>query len=61
MSGAESAPGIHGGIKPAFVSRTIPDAWARASAAVVSENGAMPPSRWQVAHFASRIGATSRL
>ena len=30
-------------------------------AAVVSGNGAMPPIRWQEAHLASRIGATSRL
>src|SRR6478609_7105932 len=58
---AESGPGIHGGIKPAFVMRTIPAACALASAAVVSENGAIPPRRWHEAHFASRIGATSRL
>ena len=61
MIGAESSPGIHGGIRPAFVRRTMPAACALASAAVVSENGAMPPSRWHEAHLASRIGATSRL
>src|SRR4051812_4538199 len=61
MIAAESSPGIHGGISPAFVIRTIPAACALASAAVVSENGAIPPSRWHDAHFASRIGATSRL
>jgi len=60
MIGAESLPGIHGGIRPAFVSRTIPAACDCASPAVVSENGAMPPSRWHDAHFESRIGATSR-
>ena len=61
MIGAESSPGIQGGISPAFVSWTMPAACALASAAVVKENGAIPPSRWQEAHFASRIGATSRL
>jgi hypothetical protein len=60
MIAAESLPGIHGGINPAFVMRTIPDACAFASAAVVSANGAIPPSRWHDAHFVSRIGATSR-
>src|SRR6478752_214645 len=60
-SGAESRPGIHGGISPAFVIRTMPAACALASAAVVNENGAIPPIRWQEAHLASRIGATSRL
>ena len=29
MIGAESGPGIHGGISPAFVIRTIPAACAR--------------------------------
>ena len=61
MIDAESAPGIHGGIRPAFVIRTIPAACALASAAVVSGNGAIPPRRWHEAHFASRIGATSLL
>jgi hypothetical protein len=36
---------LHGGISPALVIRTIPAACARASAAVVSGNGAIPPSR----------------
>jgi hypothetical protein len=61
MIGAESSLGIHGGISPAFVIRTIPAACALASAAVVSAKGAMPPRWWQLAHFASRIGATSAL
>src|SRR5213076_1175284 len=58
--GAESSPGIQGGISPAFVIRTIPAACAFAWAAVVREKGAIPPSRWHEAHFESRIGATSR-
>jgi hypothetical protein len=60
MIGAESGPGIHGGIRPAFVIRTIPAACALASVAEVSGKGAMPPRRWHEAHFESRIGATSR-
>ncbi len=59
-SGTESRPGIQGGIAPAFVIRTMPLAFALASASVVKENGAIPPIRWQVVHFVSRIGATSR-
>jgi hypothetical protein len=58
--GAESGPGIHGGIAPDRVICTIPCACALASGAVVSENGAIPPTLWQDAHFASRMGATSR-
>src|SRR4051794_7656231 len=57
---ALSGPGIHGGMAPAFVMRTIPAACSLAAEAVVSENGAIPPRRWHEAHFASRIGATSR-
>jgi len=33
-------------------------AYARASAAVASENGAMPPIVWQPTHLLSKIGAT---
>src|SRR5262245_10015669 len=29
--------------------------------AVTSENGAMPPGRWQPAHFSAMTGATSRV
>jgi len=29
--------------------------------AVTSENGAMPPGRWQPAHFSATTGATSRV
>ena len=57
---AESGPGIHGGMRPAPVIRTMPAACVRAVAAVVSAKGAIPPSRWQLVHLASRIGATSR-
>ena len=60
MIGAESGPGIHGGMRPAFVIRAIPAACDFASSADVSGNGAIPPSRWHEAHFESRIGATSR-
>jgi len=60
MIAAESSPGIHGGIRPALVIRTIPSACAFASVDVVSAKGAMPPRRWHDAHFASRMGATSR-
>src|SRR4051794_35901100 len=54
----ESLPGIHGGITRSFVISAI--AWACSCAlfAFVSENGAMPPVRWQLTHFDANTGAT---
>ena len=55
----ESAPGIHGGMAPFAVMRRIDAAHAFASSGDVIENGATPPVRWQLAHFAAKTGATS--
>jgi hypothetical protein len=55
----ESAPGIHGGIAPLFVIIKIAFEYAAAVRADVIENGAIAPWRWQPAHLAAKIGATS--
>src|SRR5262245_9023667 len=59
MYGGESGPGIHGGIRCALVAAIIACACAFASFAVVSANGAIPPTRWQSTQCAARIGPTS--
>src|SRR6185437_181476 len=58
-NGFESFPGGHGGITPARVAASISAACALASPALVSANGATPPTVWQPAHFVAKIGATS--
>src|SRR5262249_37586544 len=54
----ESGPGGQGGITRACVTARISCAHLRASPAVVSGNGAIPPSVWQPAHLPAKIGAT---
>src|SRR5947208_3765312 len=58
-NGFESRPGGQGGITCACVIALISCACARASLAVASENGAMPPTVWQPTHLLWKIGATS--
>ena len=55
----ESRPGGHGGITPSCVIVRIAGACAAAERADVIGNGAIPPMRWQPAHLAAKIGATS--
>src|SRR5439155_19834087 len=58
-NGFESGPGGQGGILRACVITSISCAWVCASAALVSEKGATPPTVWQPAHLPMKIGATS--
>jgi hypothetical protein len=59
MNLALSGPGIHGGMVLFLTTRAMSAARAVTSFASVSLNGAMPPSLWQPAHWASIIGCTS--
>ena len=45
-------------MRPSFVITRMRFACAFADFAERSENGAIPPSVWQPAHFAAKIGAT---
>ncbi len=58
--GGDSGPGIHGGMRPAATTSAIRVACRRASRALVSAKGAIPPAVWQPAHFERTIGPTSR-
>src|SRR5206468_6375625 len=56
----DAAPGGHGGIRRVATAVAIAAACRWAEAAVSSENGAIPPSWWQLVQRLARIGATSR-
>src|SRR5262249_52722137 len=55
----EARPRGQGGISRACVAASISGAHFRASLAVVSAKGAIPPTVWHPAHLPAKIGATS--
>src|SRR5262245_31665697 len=48
-------------MSPAWTAATMAAELCEICFAVTSENGAMPPGRWQPTHFSATTGATSRV